>query len=72
NDAYMRDFQIFVPRDCIASNTQEANENALDLMHRVLKADIRPSTELNLEDLQHKADEDQPKVQSETPEMVKH
>ncbi len=73
NDAYMRDFQIFVPSDCIASNTQEANQNALDLMQRVLKADIRPSTELDLNDLQHQVEaEAKPEVASETPEMVKH
>lgn len=70
NDAYMRDFQLFVPSDCIASNTQDANRNALDLMQRVLKADIRPSTELDLNALQHQAKTAvQPDIQSETPQM---
>ncbi|HEV7397913.1 MAG TPA: isochorismatase family cysteine hydrolase [Pyrinomonadaceae bacterium] len=48
NDAYMRDFKIFVPRDCVASETIEANESALAQMELVLKADLRPSTELDL------------------------
>lgn len=73
NDAYMRDFQIFVPRDCMASNTREANENALSLMNRVLKADIRPSSELDLNDLKHQAeDEDASKIKSDSPEMAMH
>ena len=48
NDAYMRDFSLIVPRDCVASNTEEDNGNALEQMRKVLKADIRPSTELVL------------------------
>lgn len=51
NDAYMRDFRLFVPRDCVASNTEELNRDALDQMHLVLKADIRPSDELDLAEL---------------------
>jgi nicotinamidase-related amidase len=46
NDAYMRDLHLAVPADCVASNTEEENRYALDQMRRVLKADIRPSTEL--------------------------
>ncbi len=46
NDAYMRDFHVVVPRDCVASNTEEVNNAALDEMATVLKADTRPSTEL--------------------------
>jgi len=48
NDAYMRDFHIMVPSDCAASIQQEENEYALRQMQRVLKADIRPSTEIDL------------------------
>lgn len=47
NDAYMRDLHLVVPSDCVASNTDEENRYALDQMHKVLKADIRPSTELS-------------------------
>src|SRR5262249_7041035 len=51
NDAYLRDFQLFVPSDCVASNTEDENRHALEQMRKVLKADIRPSTELHFEDL---------------------
>ena len=51
NDAYMRDFKLFVPSDCSVSQTQEENDNALKQMERVLKADIRPASKLDLEKL---------------------
>jgi len=47
NDAYMRDFHLAVPSDCVASNTEEENRHALEQMRKVLKADIRPSKELS-------------------------
>jgi len=47
NDAYMRDFNLVVPADCVASIKREENEYALKQMAEVLKADIRPSTELD-------------------------
>jgi nicotinamidase-related amidase len=49
NDAYMRDFRIFVPADCIACETDESSREALILMQRVLKANISPSLDLELE-----------------------
>ena len=51
NDAYMRDFKLVIPADCVASNTVEENRYALEQMGKVLKADIRPSAELDLEQL---------------------
>ena len=39
NDAYMRDFNLVIPADCVASADTEANQHALTLMERVLKAD---------------------------------
>lgn len=50
NDAYMRDFHLVVPSDCVASNTEEENRYALNQIKEVLKADIRPSTELILDE----------------------
>ena len=47
NDAYMRDFFLCVPRDCVASNTTEDNNYALQQMATVLKADIRLSDEID-------------------------
>ena len=51
NDAYMRDFNLVIPSDCVASNTAGENEHALKLMEQVLKADTTPSNELDLEEL---------------------
>lgn len=74
NDAYMRDFHLYVPADCIASNTVEENEHALQLMEKVLKADIRPSTELELEELQQEAmseDDDAAPLEPQAPQFAK-
>jgi nicotinamidase-related amidase len=49
NDAYMRDFRVIVPPDCIASETPEQTEQVVLLMQRVLKAEIIQSTELKFE-----------------------
>ena len=51
NDAYMRDFDLSIPADCIASSDPKANEQALQLMARHLTADITSSDELDLEAL---------------------
>ena len=51
NDAYLRDHQLIIPSDCVAAIDPEENRHALKQMARVLKADTRPSEELNLEDL---------------------
>ena len=60
NDAYMRDFNLFVPRDCIVSNTKKENESALRLMQKFLKADTRSSSRIMLCPLQRKS----PKISS--------
>ena len=51
NDAYMRDFKVFVPEDCVVSNTEEENRYALKQMETVLKADTSPSPQLDLKTL---------------------
>lgn len=51
NDAYMRDLELFVLRDCVAANEAEENEHALRQMAHVLKADIPPSAALDLEEI---------------------
>jgi nicotinamidase-related amidase len=51
NDAYMRDFHLVIPSDCVASNDPGENRHALSTMERLLKADITPSTELRLGEL---------------------
>jgi nicotinamidase-related amidase len=49
NDAYLRDYKLFVPRDCCASNTVEENRYALEQMKKVLKANILPAARLDVE-----------------------
>jgi nicotinamidase-related amidase len=44
NDAYMRDYNLFVPSDCTVSNTKKENDSALGLMKKFLKADTRLSS----------------------------
>jgi nicotinamidase-related amidase len=51
NDAYMRDFRLYVPSDCVAAEDSNANAYALSYMDRVMKADTRPSYEIEFEDL---------------------
>ncbi len=46
NDAYMRDYEIIVPSDCVAANTEELNLQALEQMQIVLKADVGKSEEI--------------------------
>ena len=48
NDAYMRGYRLIIPADCVASQTVRENTSALHLMQTVLKADVRPSTALDL------------------------
>ena len=48
NDAYMRDYNIAVPGDCVAANTAEEKDYSLRQIKNLLKGDIRQSTEINL------------------------
>jgi len=47
NDAYMRDLKVIVPSDCVAAEDSANNQTVLALMERVLKAEIRRSSEIN-------------------------
>jgi nicotinamidase-related amidase len=47
HDAYMRDFHLLVPRDCVASATEADDRYALEHMAAVTKADTRPSSEVD-------------------------
>jgi nicotinamidase-related amidase len=51
NDAYIRDFFIYIPQDCIASNKEEDTQHALYIMRNILKADTTPHAKLNLKNL---------------------
>lgn len=57
NDAYMRDFKLYVPSDCVVSIEKQDNEYALRQMKEVLKADIGSAADIDL--LAIKADPDE-------------
>ena len=50
-DAYMREYNLWVPKDCLASEVVEDNDNALKLINRSLFANISPSTEIEIKDV---------------------
>ena len=52
-DAYMREYRLWVPSDCTAALESRHQRAALNYMERVLGADTRPSTEVDLERLRH-------------------
>jgi nicotinamidase-related amidase len=54
NDAYMRDFHLFVPKDCVASNQARDTTHAIRQMESLLKADTRSSPTLDLRSLRQK------------------
>ena len=47
-DAHLRDYHLLIPRDCVAAQDERENERVVKYMERVLEADIRVSTELDL------------------------
>jgi nicotinamidase-related amidase len=48
SDAYLRDFHLIVPPDCVASIEPQYTRQALEHMRRVLKAELTPSSALDL------------------------
>ncbi|HUQ76450.1 MAG TPA: isochorismatase family cysteine hydrolase [Burkholderiales bacterium] len=48
HDAYMRDYRVVVPRDCIASLTKDNDRYALTHLAGVTKADVRASAKVDL------------------------
>ena len=54
-DAYMRDYRVLVPRDCLASESESDDRQALEQMAKTCKADIRLSSEIDLARLQKAA-----------------
>ncbi|MCM3571369.1 cysteine hydrolase family protein [Neobacillus mesonae] len=47
NDAYMREFRLLVPSNCVASVDDQDNTYALKMMQNVLKANIEPIRVIN-------------------------
>ena len=51
NDAYVREYKLIIPPDCVASETLAQERQALSLMKSVLKADIKNSSRIRLNNL---------------------
>jgi len=49
NDAYMREYRILAPADCIVSNTAADNDHALRQIKTVLKGNVAVSTRLRFQ-----------------------
>lgn len=47
-DAYVREYDLIIPRDCIAAMRPQQTRAALDIFATALKADTKPSTRLRL------------------------
>ena len=50
-DAYMHDYQLFIPGDCCAAEQEDYHRESLAMLERVTKAEVKPSTALDLEAL---------------------
>lgn len=48
NDAYMRDMELIVPADCVAACNSQEHCFAMEQMKNMLKADTRPSSQIDL------------------------
>jgi nicotinamidase-related amidase len=55
HDAYMRDFKLVVPRDCLASENELDNRHALEHMAKACKADTSASSGIDFARLQKAA-----------------
>jgi nicotinamidase-related amidase len=53
-DAYMRDLEIYVPQDCVATQSATEHRKALEYMARMFRADTRPSAKLDLAKLKRR------------------
>ena len=55
HDAYMRDFRLVVPRDCLASEDEGDNRHALEHLAKTCKADVGSSAGIDFGQLQKAA-----------------
>ena len=61
HDAYMRDYHLVVPRDCVASQTEEEDRQALEHMARITKADTPASSAIDFAALEDQDDAERPR-----------
>ncbi len=51
NDAYMRDLQLAIPRDCVAAYNCQEHDFAMEQMKSMLKADTKLAAGIDLRSL---------------------
>jgi nicotinamidase-related amidase len=51
SDAYVRDYKLFIPADCVAGQNAEDHRKALQLMQENFRADLTESSKLDLQQL---------------------
>jgi nicotinamidase-related amidase len=51
NEAYMRDFKLYVPPDCCAAELLDDHKYAMNQIKKILKANVTVSSELNFSDM---------------------
>ena len=49
-DAHMREYDLWIPADCVASTDPQRTTWALDIMANSMKAETRPTSEFSLEE----------------------
>ncbi len=49
-DAHMRDYRLWVPRDLVASESEDRTDWALDIMRNSMSAEVRPTSEVSLDE----------------------
>ena len=49
-DAHMRDYDLWVPADCVASSDPDRTDWALEIMKNSMKAEVRPTGEYGLKE----------------------
>jgi nicotinamidase-related amidase len=54
-DAHMREYELWVPSDCVASSDAQRTRWALEIMANSMKAEIRPTGECRLQDWLNRA-----------------
>ena len=54
-DANVRDLELFVPRDCVAAESAERNDAALEVMRASLGADTRMGARITVDDFRDTA-----------------
>ncbi|WP_246483827.1 isochorismatase family cysteine hydrolase [Heyndrickxia vini] len=51
NDAFMRNYQLYIPEDCVASESIDDHHYTLKKMEELLHVDTTPSTNLDLDQI---------------------